>query len=154
MDASSWFITPFWFKCRFLQCRWIVTAVQIYCGCIISENKSAPAAHSERWPDANAAADCCRPAASCPNLNNLVFYFYFQQTDYKLYKLTVWGNGNFPPRWWDVWHEESDSNILKPGINVDSSYKMEDLKVNGLLVTPNIITDLWVATDLSKIETK
>ena len=55
----------------------------------ISENKSAPAAHSERWPDANAAADCCRPAASCPNLNNLVFYFYFQQTDYKLYKLTV-----------------------------------------------------------------
>ena len=120
----------------------------------ISENKSAPAAHSEWWPDANAGADCCCPAASCPNLNNLVFYFYFQQTDYKLYKLTVWGNGNFPPRWWDVWHEESDSNILKPGINVDSSYKIVDLKVNGLLVTPNIITDLWVATDLSKIETK
>ena len=38
--------------------------------------------------------------------------------------------------------------------NVDSSYKIVDLKVNGLLVTPNIITDLWVATDLSKIETK
>ena len=121
---------------------------------IKTEIKSAPTAHSEKWPDADAAADCCCPAASCPNLNNLVFYFYFQQTDYKLYKLTVWGNGNFPPRWWDVWHEESDSNILKPGINVDSSYKMEDLKVNGLLVTLNIITDLWVATDLSKIETK